>query len=135
MDPSVAIEIAPHELRQILTNLISNAADALAGSQPKVSIAIWSEGGICVFVLEDNGSGIPAAALNRVFEPFFTTKADIGTGIGLWVTRELVEKNGGRVSVESGELDNGMKTRFRVELPLAAGTPLAVVDSEAVAAL
>jgi PAS domain S-box-containing protein len=135
MDPSVAIEIAPHELRQILTNLISNAADALTGSDPMVLIEIRSEGETGVFVLEDNGSGISEAALNRVFEPFFTTKADIGTGIGLWVTRELVEKNGGRVTVESGELDNGMKTRFRVELPLAPGTHVAVPHPEAVAAV
>jgi len=117
-EPDVFVHMAPHELRQILTNLVSNAADALKVESPKIAIGIRVEDGDAVLTLEDNGSGIPEETLPRIFDPFFTTKADVGTGIGLWVTRELVENNGGAISAESGELEDGMKTRFRVRLPL-----------------
>jgi signal transduction histidine kinase len=124
MDEGVCIDIAPHELRQILTNLISNATDALNVAQPRISIQILADPPNAIFILEDNGTGIPASVLPRIFDPFFTTKADVGTGIGLWVTRELVENNLGMISVESGALEDGMATRFRIELPLAAMGPL-----------
>jgi len=124
IEPGVCIEIAPHELRQILTNLISNAADALNVKGPRVSIQILAEPPNAVFILEDNGIGISAEVLPRIFDPFFTTKADVGTGIGLWVTRELVENNRGMIAVESGALEDGMTTRFRIELPLVASTGL-----------
>jgi PAS domain S-box-containing protein len=115
----VAIHIAAHELRQIVTNLISNAADALAESGAVLSIRLSRADGIALLMVEDNGSGISEANQRRIFEPFFSTKQDVGTGIGLWVTRELVEKNGGSISVRSGELEGGMKTAFRIEFPLA----------------
>jgi signal transduction histidine kinase len=110
-----------------LTNLISNAADALNVERPRVSIQILAEPPNAVLILEDNGTGIPVDVLPRVFDPFFTTKADVGTGIGLWVTRELVENNHGMIAVESGALEDGMATRFRIELPLVglAGEPSA----------
>ncbi|HWZ51188.1 MAG TPA: ATP-binding protein [Granulicella sp.] len=116
----VWVSIPPHELRQIATNLIANAIDAVSAPDSRVSIRIFRERDLAHLLLEDNGVGIPPAQLGRVFEAFFTTKDDVGTGIGLWVTKELVEKNGGRISVDSGNLPNGMKTRFRIEFPTAA---------------
>ena len=86
-------------------------------------IRVHREGDPAVLLLEDNGIGIPAAQLPRIFEAFYSTKDDVGTGIGLWVTKELVEKNGGRISVQSGDLAHGMKTRFRVEFPAAVPAP------------
>ncbi len=71
-------------------------------------------------LVEDNGSGIPEPQRARIFDPFFTTKPDVGTGIGLWVTRELVESNQGQIFVESGSLPHGMKTRFRIEFGVPA---------------
>ena len=71
-------------------------------------------------IVEDNGSGIAPPALLHVFEPFFTTKMDIGTGIGLWVTHELVQSNGGRITAESGTLAEGVKTRFTIDFPASA---------------
>jgi len=117
-EAGLAIHMAPHELRQIVTNLISNAADALAESGAVLSIQMKGEGKTVALVVEDNGSGISDADLRRIFEPFFSTKQDVGTGIGLWVTRELVEKNGGSIEVRSGELSGGMRTSFRIEFPL-----------------
>ncbi len=58
--------------------------------------------------------------LPRIFEAFFSTKEEVGTGIGLWVTRELVEKNGGRIYAHSStekSLPSGASTQFRVEFP------------------
>lgn len=66
-----------------------------------------------ILEIADNGPGIPAANLNRIFEPFFTTKPG-GTGLGLYIVKQLIDKNKGRISVES-ELDKG--TTFTVALP------------------
>jgi signal transduction histidine kinase len=118
--PGVTVSIPPHELRQIATNLLSNAIDAIASPRSQIAIRVHSEGDLAVFLLEDSGVGIPVAHIPRIFEAFYSTKEDVGTGIGLWVTKELVEKNGGRISVQSGDLPHGMKTRFRVEFPAAA---------------
>ncbi|MDQ2843341.1 MAG: ATP-binding protein, partial [Acidobacteriota bacterium] len=68
------------------------------------------------------GEGIDPIYLPRIFEAFFSTKEEVGTGIGLWVTRELVEKNGGRISALSSteeKLPSGATTQFRVEFPAA----------------
>ena len=120
IQPDVCVSAPHHELRQVFTNLIANAADALtAVPSPHLFLEVATDSTTAIITLADNGSGIPAEALSRVFEPFYSTKSEIGTGLGLWVTRELVEKNGGRISAESGDLPNGMSTRFQIELPLA----------------
>jgi signal transduction histidine kinase len=118
--PGLEIEILPHELRQILINLIANAIDALSGDNPLLRVHTLHHADRVTVLVEDNGAGIEVTDQTRVFDAFFTTKSDVGTGIGLWVTRELVEKNGGSISVESGDLDQGMRTRFRLEFPIAS---------------
>jgi PAS domain S-box-containing protein len=132
-EPGVAIRIAPHELRQIATNLVANATDAVHPSDGCIAIRVLREGknGAAqgVLLVEDNGGGIEADHLPRIFEPFFSTKQEVGTGIGLWVTKELVEKNGGRVLVTSATAGTdrkvqfqptGARTTFRVEFPLTS---------------
>jgi PAS domain S-box-containing protein len=122
---NVNVHIAPHELRQIATNLIANAIDAVSTNEACISVHLCNEDEKAMLLIDDNGTGIEPEHLARIFEPFFSTKEEVGTGIGLWVTRELVEKNGGRISVESrndpahGKLPTGVMTRFRVEFPLA----------------
>jgi PAS domain S-box-containing protein len=119
-EPEVSITIAPHELRQIVTNLIANAADAVGLDHARIRIRIAREGEKAVLEVEDNGEGIDPTHLPRIFEAFFSTKEEVGTGIGLWVTRELVEKNGGRIYARSstdGPLPSGASTQFRVEFP------------------
>ena len=116
----VAVLIAPHELRQIVTNLVANAADAVGPPDGCVRLRVFQEADCAVLLVEDNGSGIEPHLLERIFEPFFSTKGEIGTGIGLWVTRELVEKSGGRISVQSSvDPARGPSTAFRVEFPIA----------------
>jgi len=118
-EPDVCVTIAPHELRQIATNLIANAADAVGAGDARLAIHIGREGDKAVLSVEDNGTGIDPEHLPRIFEAFFSTKEEVGTGIGLWVTRELVEKNGGRISAQSqSHLASGATTQFRIEFPL-----------------
>ncbi len=116
----VFVYIAPHELRQIVTNLVANAIDACSPPNAVIRLKMESDETAVVLSCQENGSGIDASHLPRIFEPFFTTKEDVGTGIGLWVTSELTKYNGGSISVTSGELEGGMRTSFRVQFPTIA---------------
>ncbi len=111
------LDVPPDDLRQILTNLVSNACDALVSSSGVIEVEISAQDSSAVIQVRDTGVGIAGDNLDRVFDAFFTTKEGVGTGIGLWVTKELVEKNGGHISVQSGK-DPGFRTIFRVEFPL-----------------
>jgi PAS domain S-box-containing protein len=110
------------ELRQLLANLLVNAVDAMAeGGTLQVRVTTsrhWADGreGIRITVA-DNGSGIPHGNLDRIFEPFFTTKKDTGTGLGLWVSRGIVEKHGGSMRVRSRTAGPSTGTVFSVFLP------------------
>lgn len=110
------------ELRQLLANLLVNAVDAMAeGGSLQVRVAAsrhWSDGreGIRITVA-DNGSGIPRENLRRIFEPFYTTKKDSGTGLGLWVSRGIVQKHGGSIRVRSRVDGPTTGTVFSVFLP------------------
>jgi PAS domain S-box-containing protein len=112
-----SLPIPADDLRQILTNLVSNACDALPESGGSIRIEAACSHGKATLSIADNGHGILPENLSRIFDPFFTTKTDVGTGIGLWVSRDLVEKNGGRLFVETRNLPPGFHTLFRVELP------------------
>jgi signal transduction histidine kinase len=125
-EEAVYILIAVHELRQIVINLISNAVDALSRPDARICVSIQQVNGIATLTISDNGSGIAEPNLGRVFDAFFTTKAEVGTGIGLWVSRELVEKNGGTISVQSGKLPGGFSTSFRLEFPVYAAASSSV---------
>lgn len=103
------------QLRQVLVNLLLNAAQAMAG-KGRVSLEI-SGGDKALLSVCDTGPGIPAELMERIFEPFFSTKEKgEGTGLGLPVCRKLAEVHGGRLWVEAG-LGGG--ACFRVQLPLA----------------
>jgi PAS domain S-box-containing protein len=118
-NPDLNVLVPADDLRQILTNLVSNACDALPAASGLVELDVFAKDAHSVFEVLDNGVGIAPENLARIFDPFFTTKDDVGTGIGLWITRDLVEKNGGHVSVHSDDLPAGFRTLFRVQFPLA----------------
>lgn len=105
------------ELRQVFSNLILNAIDALpADGTLTLNVSNDNHGLPAVRVeIEDNGSGIQAEHLDKIFEPFFTTKKDVGTGLGLWSARNLIEKHEGQLLAEC----SGGKTRLTVLLPVA----------------
>jgi PAS domain S-box-containing protein len=110
------------ELRQLLANLVVNAVDAMSdGGALQVRVARardWSDGrdGVRITVA-DTGSGIPHSQLRQVFEPFYTTKKDSGTGLGLWVSRGIVQKHGGSIRLRSRADGNATGTVFTIFLP------------------
>jgi PAS domain S-box-containing protein len=94
------------ELRQILVNLVGNAFDAMrSGGRLKVRVReftpTWSEVRQVLILIGDTGTGMSSAVLSRLFEPFFSTKGIGGTGLGLWITKDLVNKNHGKIRIRS----------------------------------
>jgi signal transduction histidine kinase len=110
------VRICPGEFRQVFTNLIANAIDAMGGpGELRLSIERLPKAEIRVRV-SDSGCGIPPEHLDTIFEPFFTTKGEEGTGIGLWVVKGIVENAGGRIEVASSTVDL-RGTCFSIFLP------------------
>ena len=104
----------PYKLRQVLTNLIINASQA-TGSGGRITIILETTGKEVVLAVQDTGEGIRNENLEKIFEPFFTTKSPgEGTGLGLYVTRGIVDILNGTIGVESHA---GRGTRFTVTLP------------------
>jgi PAS domain S-box-containing protein len=110
-----ALSASAGQLRQVFLNLIVNALQAVAeGGSVSVSSAL--EGDTAVVRVRDDGCGIPAEIQHRLFEPFFTTKpADQGTGLGLYISYEIVRAHGGEIRVDSAP---GAGATFEVRLPL-----------------
>jgi PAS domain S-box-containing protein len=113
------IDVTPGELRQVFTNLISNAIDAMpqGGS---LNLEVFSEGQDVKLIFSDTGTGIAPENLDEIFEPFVTTKGEKGLGIGLWISRNIVEKLGGTIHVRSTTSETGHGTHFTICLPAAA---------------
>lgn len=109
----------PGELDDVWLNLILNAHDALTGRpDPQIWVEItWEpDADMLEVIVRDNGPGIPVEIMNEIFKPFFTTKpAGEGTGLGLHICRQVVDRVGGTVHVETS-LDKG--TTFTVRLPV-----------------
>ena len=99
-DSAVYLQGVPGELRQVFANLLGNAIDASAAGS-SVRIRIKKLGNVAQVTVADQGTGIPEDARNQVFEPFFTTKKDVGTGLGLWISKEIVKNHGGKVRFRS----------------------------------
>jgi signal transduction histidine kinase len=103
------------ELREVLTNLILNAVDALP-SRGRVLIRSWSEAGRAVVSVSDSGVGMSPEVRDRAFEPFFTTKGVQRLGLGLAVAYGLVTSHGGQISLEASE---GQGTTVTLWIPTA----------------
>ncbi|MBA3540255.1 MAG: ATP-binding protein, partial [Deltaproteobacteria bacterium] len=102
-------------LRQVLVNLVDNAADASRPGTEVLVRATTSETGIAIEI-EDRGRGIAEADLGRIFEPFFTTRPD-GTGLGLAIVHKVVRAHGGELKVRSAL---GEGSTFTILLPTSA---------------
>ena len=111
----------PVELKQVFMNLISNAIQAMPqGGRLRVSVTSTKKNGRSAGVqvtVSDNGSGIRPADAKRLFEPFFTTKSTKGTGLGLWISRGIVQKYEGTLRFRSVFGSAGTATCFQVYLP------------------
>jgi PAS domain S-box-containing protein len=113
-------------LRQVFANIIGNALEAMEARGGRITVHARTLGGAAVVTVCDNGHGIEQANLGAIFEPFFTTKGERGTGLGLWVTRGIVEEHGGRLQLRSSTAPRHHGTTFRITLPVAVreGAPV-----------
>lgn len=107
----------PNEYAQVLLNILMNARDALLGlhvADALISIRIFSEGDASVVTITDNAGGITGEIIDRIFDPYFTTKGpDKGTGIGLFMSKTIIEKNmAGKLTVSN--TSNGAEFRIRI---------------------
>lgn len=106
-----------NEYAQVLLNILDNARDALVvreRADPKVTITVWREDGKAVIAIADNAGGIPEEIMEKIFDPYFTTKGpQQGTGIGLYMSKSIIEKNiGGKLSVRN----TASGAEFRIEV-------------------
>jgi signal transduction histidine kinase len=107
------------KLQQVFTNILDNAIDALAALAEGRRIELFIENGRpeqATVRITDNGSGIPEDKIGRIFNPFFTTK-EKGTGLGMAISRKIVEAHEGTIEVAS---EVGRGTEFTIRLPLPA---------------
>lgn len=115
----LALAIGRRHLEQVLLNLVVNAADATEG-RGQIEIAVHPAAGGAQIAVQDDGPGVPESLQERVFEPFFSTKApEAGSGLGLAVSRRLVEDAGGRLRLATAQ---GVGARFVLHLPALRAT-------------
>lgn len=116
--PNYSIKGNPIRFNQVITNLISNALDSFKGVSSKgntVTISLSKESGFVVITVKDNGRGIPDEIKNKIFNIFTTKKMEEGSGVGLFLTKEVLENEfGGTIDFNSKE---GKGTTFIVSLP------------------
>jgi PAS domain S-box-containing protein len=116
------------EIRQVVSNLLINAVDAMHPRGGRLFIRSrechdhvagrsW-----LVLTIADTGPGMSPQTLNRIFEPFYTTKGVAGTGLGLWISKEIVERHHGRLNVRSSQRPGHTGTVFTLFLPFEAAT-------------
>jgi signal transduction histidine kinase len=124
-DADVPVNAFPGELRQVFSNVIVNAADALEKSGDRLCIHVFesldwtnlTQRGLRI-TISDNGCGIPVEKRAHIFEPFFTTKGSNGTGIGLSVSLGIVKKYGGTMRFRSVVKQGHSGTAFSIFLPV-----------------
>lgn len=109
------------ELRQVFSNFLMNCLDAVdEGGTVKIRVGFSTlrddRPGIRI-TFSDNGKGVEAAVRTRIFEPLYTTKGDLGTGLGLWVSKQIVEKHQGRIQMRSSTEGKRRGSTFSVLLP------------------
>ncbi len=106
------IQIDQRHLEEVLFNLIVNACYAMKGQGGTLTLNSKLEINKLILEIQDTGTGISQEHLKHLFEPFHTTKGEKGTGLGLYITKQLVERNNGKITVQSGE---GKGTSFILE--------------------
>jgi nitrogen-specific signal transduction histidine kinase/HAMP domain-containing protein len=115
LSPRIAdIMVDPNKMEQVFLNIILNAVQAIDGKGGSLHIETTFDGGYCIASFSDSGPGIPDTVLPYVFDPFFTTKpVGEGTGLGLSVSKSIIEQHRGEIIVDASERG----TKFTVRLP------------------
>lgn len=122
----IEVEAVGGELRQVFCNLLSNSLEAMKqGGEIRLRIgvcrALVSGKRYVRVTIADDGCGVPSDIRAQIFEPFVTTRSSTGTGLGLWVSKQLVEKHGGRIRLRSITDSTQHGTVVMILLPLSAG--------------
>jgi len=137
-DCPATVLASPGELRQVIANIIGNAIDAMRrGGRLRIRISTETGGPAAPRVrltIADTGSGIPVALLPAIFEPFVTTKGETGTGLGLWVTGEIIRRNGWSIRVRSRCGPRQPGTAFSITMPLRNAGEASPFEAEAAVA-
>lgn len=117
LQSDVSVEAVAGQLEQVFVNILINARDATPPGG-EITVRMFTKGDTAVVTISDTGSGIAEEHLDKIFDPFFTTKpVGSGTGLGLSVTQQIVQGNGGDITVTS---DLGKGTTFEVRFPVSA---------------
>ena len=121
-EDEIPLQVQPGQIQQVLVNLLRNGIDALKGTdlpEKRIGVAIDKETDKVEISVSDNGGGVSNEEFERLFEPFFTTKRQ-GLGLGLAISRTIIEDHGGQITAERG-LRGGLT--FRFTLPIAKELP------------
>ncbi|MFX0550134.1 hybrid sensor histidine kinase/response regulator [Hathewaya histolytica] len=103
------------ELREVFVNIINNAVDCMSGKEVVIKVNSYREQDYIVVKVEDCGLGIDSDNIDKIFTPFFTTKKSKGTGIGLSICKDIIDKHRGEIFVES---EKYIGTSFIIKLPV-----------------
>ncbi len=122
-DPGIRITAFEGELRQVLSNLLKNSLEAIPkGGKVTMRAALATNYGTGApsirITIADNGQGISHEVAAQLFKPFFTTKGSVGNGLGLWVSKQIIEKHGGSIRVRSHTNTPRQGTTFSMLFPV-----------------
>ena len=110
------------QLQEVLFNLVRNAGQAI-GEKGRITVSVRQKDRKVFIDIQDTGSGIPEDKVHQLFNPFFTTKEPgKGTGLGLFIVRQVVERSGGRIYLKQTKVGEG--TTFTLEFPIASEEPV-----------
>ena len=117
VEREVSAYVDGQKLRQVFTNVLTNALEAVdpQRDEGRVQVHLFAGGDRATVEVVDNGAGIAAADRDKIFQPFFTTKPS-GTGLGMSIVKNIVDRHGGDVVADSAP---GRGTRIRISLPVA----------------
>jgi signal transduction histidine kinase len=120
-------EVYTGEILQVVSNLLANALDALPEGGT-ISLRLRKRGAQVQLLVADNGQGMAPDHMVRLFEPFFTTKEKSGNGLGLALSKKIIERHAGRISARSSALPRRNGTTFRITLPTKCQAEAAATD-------
>jgi signal transduction histidine kinase len=117
LDENAMAPVYTVEMLQVISNLLTNALDALPPNGT-ICLRLRKREDTIQLLIADNGHGIPAEHASRIFQPFFTTKEDRGTGLGLAISKKIVERHRGTIKMRSSVRPGKSGTLFKISLPM-----------------
>jgi PAS domain S-box-containing protein len=119
VEPACTVTFNPFELKQLLANLVLNSLDSMRSTGGTLRVSAVSGDDSVELTVEDSGTGIHDDHVDKIFDPFFTTKQTGGTGLGLWVSKNIVESHGGTLTLQTDTAPDYHGTTVTVILPKA----------------